>query len=255
MTVLQRVTLRELHEMADLEQVIALFDRIWRPRPGGEPITLEMLRVLTHTGNYVAGAYEGGRLVGASVGFLSAPIGDALHSHVTGAERGRGIGLALKLHQREWALERGLSRITWTYDPLVRRNAQFNLAKLGARPEAYLPSFYGVMADAVNEGDESDRLLTVWRLTGPAAPPPEVPADVVIGLGEQDGWPVPGRTDAAMVLVAVPADIEGLRRRDPATARRWRLAVREVVGGLLNDGARVTGFHHRSWYVIEKEAP
>ena len=161
------VSIRELASIEDLEAAVALFDEIWHPEPGTQPISAELMRALSKAGNYVAGAYEGDRLVGASVAFLGAPPGQVLHSHVTGTAIGRGIGFALKLHQRAWALTRGLERITWTYDPLVLRNAHFNLAKLGARPEEYLPSFYGAMDDAINAGDESDRVLAVWRLTQP----------------------------------------------------------------------------------------
>ncbi|MGJ6969654.1 GNAT family N-acetyltransferase, partial [Streptosporangium sp. G11] len=97
----------ELVEIGEFEDVQRLFDGIWHPDPANPPITVEMMRALSHAGNYVAGAYEGGTLVGASVGFLGAPAGQVLHSHVTGALAGRGIGFALKLHQRAWALERG----------------------------------------------------------------------------------------------------------------------------------------------------
>ncbi|MFI6803354.1 GNAT family N-acetyltransferase [Streptosporangium canum] len=256
------VELRELHSIEELEEVFRLFDDIWRPAPGSAPITVELMRALSHAGNYVAGAYQDDRLVGASVGFLAAPAGRVLHSHVTGAAIGRGIGFALKLHQRAWALERGLERITWTYDPLVRRNAHFNLVKLGARPEEYLPSFYGVMADAINTGDESDRMLAVWRLTEPRVLAavqgephrPQIPPDAVTALAERDGRPATGRTDARTVLVAVPADIETLRRADPGAAKAWRHAVRDVLGGLMEEGAQVTGFQGRSCYVVERTA-
>ncbi|WP_067177954.1 hypothetical protein [Microtetraspora niveoalba] len=253
---------RELRRIEEFEDVFRLFDEIWRPEPAGAPITVELMRALSHAGNYVAGVYEDGRLAGASVGFLAAPAGRVLHSHVTGALAGRGIGFALKLHQRAWALDRGLERITWTYDPLVRRNAHFNLAKLGARPEEYLPSFYGAMEDAINAGDESDRVLAVWRLTErrvlaavrrePYEPP--VPRDAATGLADVDGRPVPGRTDAETVLVAVPGDIESLRSTDPGVAKAWRHAVREVLGGLMREGARVTGFHRKSCYIVQRTA-
>ncbi|MFF4772602.1 GNAT family N-acetyltransferase [Microtetraspora fusca] len=251
---------RELHSIQEFEDVYRLFDDIWHPEPGGAPISVELMRALSHAGNYVAGVYEDGRLAGASVGFLGAPAGRVLHSHVTGAAAGRGIGFALKTHQRAWALERGIERITWTYDPLVRRNAYFNLAKLGARPEEYLPSFYGVMEDAINAGDESDRMLAVWRLTDPLVLAavrrepyePAVPADAAVGLADVDGRPVLGRTDAGTVLVAVPDDIESLRRTDPGAAKAWRHAVREVLGGLLEEGARITGFHRRTCYIVER---
>ncbi|MFJ6700112.1 GNAT family N-acetyltransferase [Streptomyces sp. NPDC091272] len=244
---------RELHNLADLTAVDDLFVRIWGSAPGGSPMGVEQMRALTHAGNYVAAAYTDGRMTGASVAFFGAPVGQVLHSHVTGALPGRRAGLALKLHQRQWALARGLSRITWTYDPLVRRNAHFNLTKLGARPVEYLPCFYGAMEDAINGGDDTDRALASWDLNrepprpGPPAP---LPADAVTALSVRDGRPVVGRLDAPTLLVEVPPDVEGLRRTDPRAAKEWRLAMREVLGGLLADGARVTGFHDRTCYVV-----
>ncbi|PZG08807.1 GNAT family N-acetyltransferase [Nonomuraea aridisoli] len=251
------IEVRELREMAEFQRVNALFDDIWHFSPAEPPVTVELMRVLSHIGGYVAGAFDGGRLVGASVGLLAA--GGALHSHVTGVTAG-GAGLELKLHQRRWALERGIDRVTWTYDPLVRRNAHFNLAKLGARPQEYLPCFYGVMEDAINRDDESDRLLTVWPLTAPhvealarrepyATP---VPPDAAVALADEGGRPVRGPVDAETVLVAVPADVESLRRADPGLAKAWRLAVREVLGGLMAEGREVTGFAGRSRYVVRK---
>ncbi|SEG97314.1 Predicted acetyltransferase, GNAT superfamily [Nonomuraea solani] len=244
--------------MAEFERVHALFDGIWGFGSGDPPITMELMRALSHAGGYVAGAFDGDRLAGASVGFLAAA--NTLHSHVTGAAAGHGIGLELKLHQRRWALERGLERITWTYDPLVRRNAHFNLAKLGARPLEYLPCFYGVMEDAVNQGDESDRLLTEWPLADPrvaalARREPydtPVPEGAAVALADVGGRPVAGPVDADTVLVAVPADIEGLRRTDPGTAKAWRHAVRDVLGGLMARGRRVTGFCGKSYYRVER---
>jgi predicted GNAT superfamily acetyltransferase len=256
------IAVRELHEIAEFERVYTLFDDIWHFAPGDPPITLELMRALSHAGGYVAGAFDGDRLVGASAGFLAA--GGALHSHVTGTTAGHGIGPALKLHQRRWALERGLARITWTYDPLVRRNAHVNLAKLGARPREYLPNFYGVMGDAINRGDESDRLLVEWPLTAPHVEArvealerrephvTPVPAGAVAALADEGGRPAIGPVDSGTVLVAVPADIERLRRADPGTAKAWRHAVRDVLGGLMAEGRLVTGFAGKSAYIVER---
>ncbi|MGW5421228.1 GNAT family N-acetyltransferase [Streptomyces sp. NPDC003943] len=246
---------RELHTMEDLDTVSRLYAGIWGTAADSPPVSAEVMRALSHAGNYVAGAYEQGRLVGASVGFYGDPVGTTLHSHITGASQGRGIGLALKLHQRQWALARGLGRITWTYDPLIRRNAHFNLVKLGARPEEYLRSFYGAMDDAINGGDESDRVLTAWDLTAPGPYTFDLPADVARGVRDDDGRPVIGPTDAHTVLIDLPDDIESLRRTDPGAARDWRLAVRHTLGGLLAEGARVAGFHDRRSYVIHRTTP
>jgi predicted GNAT superfamily acetyltransferase len=252
--------IRELDTLDDFQRVYRLFDDIWHPGPANPPVPVELMRALSHAGNYIAGAFDGRTLVGASVGFFAAPAGEALHSHVTGVTR-RGAGFALKLHQRAWALSRGLTRVVWTFDPLVRRNAYFNLAKLGALPEEYLPEFYGPMADAVNAGDESDRVVVVWRLLDPRVCAacdgrpyrPEIPAGAVTGIAGQGGRPARGTTEGPAVLVAVPEDIEVLRRHDPGVAKAWRHAVRDVLGGLMARGARVRGFAG-GCYVVEPPA-
>jgi predicted GNAT superfamily acetyltransferase len=169
------------------------------------------------------------------VGFRAA--GGALHSHVTAvtpAARGAGVGRALKAHQRSWALARGITRITWTFDPLVRRNAHFDLAVLGARPTAYLVDFYGAMTDGLNGTDPSDRLEVCWHLTDPPPAPSAGP-----GAGT--------RTE-----VPLPADIEALRRTDPAAATAWRYRLREALAPALDRGATIVGIAREGGYLLEE---
>src|SRR5262245_30448075 len=155
-----------------MHEAATLLDGIWGT--GDEHVVDPgTMRALAHVGGYVAGAYDGDTLVGASVGFFAAD--GHLHSHVTGIaaeQQGRGIGRAVKLHQRDWALARGRTAISWTFDPLIARNAYFNLHSLGATVVDYLPDFYGAMDDGVNAGDATDRLYVVWALDTPAPPPP-----------------------------------------------------------------------------------
>ncbi|MGB0113601.1 MAG: hypothetical protein WBP59_10305 [Ilumatobacteraceae bacterium] len=184
-----------------------------------------------------AGSGAGGVMIGASLGLLATHGGrPALHSHVTGlvpTQRGTGLGRALKLHQRAWALEHGIDRITWTFDPLVRRNAWFNIGVLGAGVDAYLPSFYGTMTDAINAGDESDRLHVVWDLSRPV---PERPND---GSG----------VDAAR-FVPTPDDIVALRGSDPDAVARWRRVTRAALTDELASGRTIVGFTRDGNYVI-----
>jgi predicted GNAT superfamily acetyltransferase len=164
------VRIRELTVLAEFEAACRLFDQVWQPDPASPPMTAELIRALTKAGNYAAGAYQGDLLVGASVGFFGPPAEAALHSHITGVHRaGQGAGYAIKLHQRAWALSRDVTEIAWTYDPLIRRNAYFNLVKLGTQVTEYLPNFYGGMQDGINGGGESDRLLVSWDLRSPRA--------------------------------------------------------------------------------------
>lgn len=261
------VVIRELTELNELSDVLQLYMRVWG-RSDNPPLTLELLRAFTKAGNYVCGAFHSdGRLVGACVGFFHAPGDDAMHSHIAGVESsttGRHVGFALKVHQRAWALRRGVSYIAWTFDPLVSRNAYFNLVKLAAGAAEYLPNFYGPMTDSLNGVDDSDRLLVRWNLLDPAveracsAPPVRSEpswSDAVTALGMgADEVPVPGRLDGPVSLVAVPPDITLIRSTDPDLAHRWRTAVRDVLSELLDDGARIITFDRSVGYVVRRNS-
>lgn len=248
------VEVRELSTLDECRAVDPFFEGVWGP--GTPPLGVEVLRVLAHTGGYVAGAYVGDALVGASVGFLAQRDGPSLHSHVTGVAgraRGRGVGAVLKAHQRQWALDRGIGLITWTCDPLVRRNSWFNIVKLEALPREYLVDFYGPMGDAINGADESDRLLMEWHLEpGGTTREPETGSLPTV-LACRDEAPVSSASAAERVLVATPADIEGLRRRSPDLARTWRSALRTVLAAEMATG-QVVGFTRAGEYVVRRGA-
>jgi predicted GNAT superfamily acetyltransferase len=262
------VTIRAPRAPAEFAAVCELFRDVWQEDPRNPSITQVVLQSLAHAGNYVSAAYDDETVVGGCVGFLSGTTAGELHSHiagVAGSARGRSVGFALKTHQRAWAMARGLSHVTWTFDPLVRRNAYFNLAKLGARPRGYLVDFYGSMGDGINAGDQTDRLDTVWRLTDPrvlaaSAGRPQEPdvagllaADAVVALDhDASGGPLTGSRNGSVLLVAVPPDIERLRAEDRPLSHLWRLAVRDVLGGLLADGAAISGFARSGWYVVDR---
>jgi predicted GNAT superfamily acetyltransferase len=245
------IEVRELSTPADTVAAAALFEHIWQ-----DPTLLhpELLLVFAATGNYVAGAYFESTLVGAAVAFFTGALPRALHSHVAGVVdgmRNRGVGLALKLHQRDWALRRGVRTIGWTVDPLVRRNIYFNLAKLGATVTAYRQEFYGTMTDAVNAGDASDRLLLAWDLT--ADPPGALVAPdgtrPLLAAGD-GGEPVAGTLSGPDLSCALPDDIVALRRTAPPLARAWRFALRDALGAALDRGYRVAGVSKDGAYLL-----
>jgi len=279
-----------LHGIGELTEAAELFIEVWRTSRAEAPCTPSLLRALAHSGNYVAGARRDGRMVGASVGFLQpdppgypleVPGAGAardvfgLHSHITGvraAAQGRGAGFALKQHQRAWALARDLPLVTWTFDPLVRRNAFLNLVKLGAEVVEYLPDFYGPMGDGINAGDETDRCLVSWPLARERAveashghaPEPDLDALREAGarvLVEEDAAGEPatgdlGTADAGggALLVKVPSDIVAVRAADPDLASRWRRALRATMGEALGRGMAATGITRSGWYVLEHPA-
>jgi predicted GNAT superfamily acetyltransferase len=254
---------------SDLAVVRDLVDAIWRPAVDDPPVTAGILRALVHAGNYCALAWDGAEPVGACIGFVGLEPPRSLHSHIAGVlgpATGRGVGYALKMDQRAWALEHGLDTVAWTFDPLVRRNAFFNAARLGARPVAYHVDFYGQMHDAINAGQSSDRLEVLWPLADPdviarAAGTVEdrtssellgAGADVVLDVSGEAPVRPPSSGQATVRLVRVPADIEGMRVRAGELAARWRREVRGVLGGLMSEGWQVRTVLREGYYVLER---
>lgn len=267
MTASRPIELAAVSDMETLRAVAALFGSVWGRTPEGLPVSSELLRSLVHAGGLVSVARSGGELVGAAA--LGRDEPGAGYGFIAAARPGladRGVGFALKQHQRTWALERDITVLRWTFDPLVSRNARFNLTKLGAVARAYEPAFYGRMHDRLNGSDDADRLVPEWHLASPRAmaaaagrpeepgepplidpsPTPDAlgpdgaPADVV-GVGER--W------------VRVPRDIVELRRSDPGQAASWRSFVRERLGGALANGFVAVGVSRAGWYRLTRADP
>ncbi|MEU1202615.1 GNAT family N-acetyltransferase [Streptomyces sp. NPDC005813] len=260
-----RVVVRELTDIPALRSAALLFADIWNTdRP---PINSDVLRALAHAGNYVVGAFDGDELLGASVAFLGLRDRPTLHSHISGVHtgaQGRSIGFALKLHQRAWATRRGIESVTWTFDPLIRRNAYFNLVKLGARATEYLTDFYGDMTDGINAGQQSDRLHLTWPLLDPhvidlldgmpssRAAEPDAPHAAPRLVQGPAGGPEPHPTDAEAQLCWIPPDIEAVRREDPARAAQWRLALRTALTGALAEGYEIRTCTRSGHYLLTR---
>src|SRR5690606_4809080 len=91
-------------------------------------------------------------------------------SHMMGVVpecRTSGLGLRLKVAQRERALAMGLDLIEWTFDPLQAVNAHLNFAKLGAIATTYAVNIYGDSSSALHRGTPTDRLIAEWWLQRP----------------------------------------------------------------------------------------
>ncbi|MDX1620986.1 MAG: GNAT family N-acetyltransferase [Nitriliruptorales bacterium] len=267
------VEIRDVHELDELERMSSLFDEVWgRDDSAATIMAPELLRAMSHAGNQVSGAFRDGEMVAATAALLGLHDDQVhLHSHVTGVvadAQGVGIGWAMKQHQRAWCLERGITTVRWTFDPLIRRNAVFNLTKLGARIVDFVHDLYGRMPDARNVGLPTDRAVASWELTerrvqlassGRFAEPrldalKSSGAEPVLEAGP-DGEPQLQPVDdaARLVLAQVPDDIESLRAQDQALGERWAQAFREEVGERIRSDYRVTGITRDGWYVLGRD--
>lgn len=245
---LDRISIRLAHSLDDMGHLLNVAESVWGP-PAGSMVSPDFLMALSHTGGYVAVAELSGSdsitTIGASFGFLARHRGDlALHSHITGVlpdHQHLGVGFRLKQHQRSWALAHDLRVITWTFDPLVRRNAWFNLHRLGATAEEYFVNFYGALGDSINGTDETDRLLARWDLRSARATAAEHGSLNPV---------IPGPSDR---IIAIPKDIVAMRRTDPRAAQSWRVRLRHEFQDILNDH-QIIGLSPAGEYVLTSRA-
>jgi predicted GNAT superfamily acetyltransferase len=251
------VTVRTLTDLSELSDARDIFDTVWPSVAGGSQVQANLLRAIVHAGGYASAAYAGEVPVAAAFGFCGRHRGadgawhDLLHSHmaaVLDGYRDRHIGTALKLHQRLWALEQSIPVITWTFDPLVRRNSRLNLLKLGVEVRGYEVNFYGDMDDALNSGDPSDRVFAWWVVGSDRAEQAAHGGLAPLSAPEIE-------SDVRRFVVELPDDIVALRSSDPEAAYRWRLLVRDRLTSAFDEGSVIIGTDSTGNYVLERHRP
>ncbi len=246
----------ELRPLTTLEHCDRILDVMIVTWGNHQLLPREMMRALGESGNVPYGAFDGEELIGYVLDWAGVDAGGLhVHSHMLAAlpaRRHRGVGFALKLAQRARALDQGIHVARWTFDPLVARNAYFNLMKLGAVADRFFRNFYGEMADSLNEGERSDRLLVRWDLDrDPSQPPTPYPAGLPIVLARGHEGPVPGPPPAEGALIEIPPEHLELKENDPKMAAAWRNAVADALDACFGAGLIAVGFDRAtSAYVL-----
>jgi predicted GNAT superfamily acetyltransferase len=240
------VELRPLSSLSDGEAILRVMIATWGEH---QLVPREMIRALADSGNVPYGAFVGRELVGYVLGWAGADPADGMHVHshmlaTLPRRRHGGVGYALKLAQRAQALDQGLRVVRWTFDPLVARNAYFNLHKLGAVVDRFERDFYGEMTDALNRGDRSDRFFVRWDVEAPPGPRslPFAGEATLLRRGD-DG--APDRADGAdgdAAVIEIPQDHASMRTSDPGLASAWRDAVADIAQACLGRGLMGVAF-------------
>jgi predicted GNAT superfamily acetyltransferase len=285
-------TIDQLVEVEDLQRIV------W---PGSETdiVPAHLLITAVHNGGFVLGAFpaeqSGARsvpLVGFAFGFpgiYATPDGPRLKhcSHILAVHpEFRSMGLGFKLKRAQWQLVRkqGVDRITWTYDPLLSRNAHLNITRLGAVCNTYRRDVYGAMRDGLNIGLASDRFEVDWwvnsqrvqkRLSARVRSRLDLTHYLSAGAEivnpaqlDEQGWVVPVISAEStlenipvgpmpvILLIEIPSDFLALKDARIELAKEWRSTTRILFEGLFKRGYLVTDFVHlaekfpRSYYVF-----
>jgi predicted GNAT superfamily acetyltransferase len=185
-------------------------------------------------------------------------------------QRDAGIGFALKRAQWQMVRKQGIDHITWTYDPLLSRNAYLNISKLGSVCNIYRRSEYGDMRDGLNVGLPTDRFQVDWwvntrrverRLSKRARGPlkfdnfsraelqplytPHLTSSNLLRPPEHFA-PLEGH----LLLAEIPSDFSALKEADFPLARDWRFFSREVFETAFAAGYIVTDFIHENGHSL-----
>ncbi len=263
---------RVVEDPEELKAIVELQTVVWS-MSASEAVPHNMLFAIIHGGGNVIRADLDGELVGFSLG-LAALHGDEhwLWSHMAGVvpgHQGKGIGTGIKFAQRQWALEHGYKVIAWTFDPLQRGNANFNMHVLKATASIYHINFYGNMMDGINAGMPSDRMEAVWDLLAEPVinaehhPPVghvvnEFPREQFLLYSDDDGQThvqLPSTWDSAYYFVEIPFHLSRLKRENIERAKAWQVDLRQAMRGAFAVGYKAVDFADdgkRCWYILGK---
>lgn len=258
------MTIRDLTTIEDCRAVAALEREIWAYTDAEDVVPPPVLIVSVKRGGILLGAFDAG---GAMKGFVySLPsVKDgklAQWSHMLGVTRDArdaGLGMRLKLAQRDRALAMGADLIEWTYDPLQALNAHLNFARLGVVVEEYEENIYGESSSPLHSGSPTDRFVAEWKLTLPhvehriAAGGIGVMRDASVARAAlvnpsrpAGPWLAPGVPDltlaAPRLLVEIPVGYTEIQTRNPSLALEWRMATRAIFQHYFARGYRVVDF-------------
>lgn len=145
---------------ADLTSASQLYRDVFGYTKPEASLNPRLLKALAANGGSMVGAWkESGELVAFGYGFVGHAGGETyFYSQavvVADGLQGAGLGRRIKNEQRRLALADGLHRMRWAYNPVLSRNAHFNLSVLGAVGRWFVPDCYG---------DGESRMVVDWDL-------------------------------------------------------------------------------------------
>lgn len=253
----QVATQREFRACVDLQ--VAVWGAAYT-----DIVPASLLQVVGYTGGLVLGAFTADdTLVGFLFGLTGPRNGEIVHwSHMLGvhdAARNLGVGRRLKEAQRAALAAMGVRRISWSFDPLVAKNAFLNFNRLGARVTAYVPNMYGASTSDLHLGLDTDRLVVECESDAPSPGPiaTNVPYPVLTREPRPGDLPMNTASQPATFWIEVPSDISQVRAQSPSIAVSWRDSVRQHLQWGLAHGYGIAGLHRealtsRSFYVLQQ---
>lgn len=242
------VTVRPVKTREEYEACVELQRETWG-RSFSDVVPVSMMGIAVKMGGICLGAFDrDGEMLGFVFGVTGPRDGELAHwSHmlaVRGKARNAGIGRRLKLAQREALAEQGVGTLYWTFDPLVARNAHFNLNRLGATIAEFVPDMYGA-SDSDLHILGTDRFIARWSLEGVAGavgPPCDRVVERELPCMGKPGCNGHLPSGADVIEVPVPRDIDALVAGSIEEALAWRRSNGAALSRLFAEGYEIVGF-------------
>lgn len=263
------VHVRPLTSVEDGRACVDLQRHVWG-WDQADVVPATLLHVVEYVGGLAAGAFDQhGALLGFVFGISGVRDGQLAHwSHMLGVResaRNMGVGRMLKEYQRDTLAALGITSIYWSFDPLMAKNAYFNLNRLGAKVVDYVPDMYGTTDSPLHYGLATDRLVVCLATSGPPPAPVTLPpherAPVLTAFPRLRDVTMPaGERTPETALIEIPADVLEVMGRSRAIARTWRQTVREHFQWALSRGYTISGVETnatdgRFFYVVTHPSP
>lgn len=270
-----QITYRLLRTADEMEDAVRLQQIYWGEHHENL-VPAHMLLSIVNYGGHVIAALDGSEIVGVLIGFLGVDLPDSdasVHAAnrllimskrmvVLPAYRGQKIGETLKLMQRDAARKLGIQLVTWTFDPVLSRNAYLNLHKLRAVGQAYKVDYFGSAGG--HPSLTADRLVVNWWVNHPSQtqrnePDRDAP---IINTAEREGALfVPAETielpsDLPQLLLEVLPNFYEIEAESPVLAAAWRDHMRAAFQQTMAAGYIATDMLRRDdrvYYVMTRD--
>ncbi len=274
------IEIKKLSGLAEYAQLMELQKSVWMLDDYGDCLPEHVMIALKDIGGLTLGAFNGDRIIGF---MIAIPGYDEEHgfyhrSHILGIEqeyRSQNIAYKIKKVHRNHAVEMGVSKIDWTYDPLLGPNASLNIAKLGGIVRTYKLNEYGenMGGSKMVSGVPSDRFLCEWfinservkeRMSGRYKKPVvELNTDNFLLMNDTEGV---GRSQAFnllnpdpsgdVIIIEIPGNYQDIFDNSKENAFDWRTKTRELFRKCFSAGFMVADFvkkEDRNFYILKKD--
>jgi predicted GNAT superfamily acetyltransferase len=261
---LDKVYVKEIDNKEDFKEC----ERIQRELPqlsevGTVPAYL--LELTTCHGGLTLGLYMNERLIGFSfsVAAYRKEIGYYLFSDSMGFYKNyqrKSLGYLLKQVQYQVALEKGVKKIFWTYDPLLGPNGNINIRKVGGMVFCYELDRYSLINTNSGLQIPADRFLLEWRIQTkrvenrmiyrkipenyvkrekiPFCVNRTIPVLIHAGTKSflvRENVELFLQKDLPKIAIEIPAEFFEMRESMPELAHDWRMKTRELFHHYINN--------------------